>query len=265
MIKSIKSLVILKYICRNIDHGRILDLFKYNKKIQNKLNINLIDYKRFSERYIIFDNNGKGKEYNSFNDDLIFEGDYLRGKRNGKGIEYNEDGDIIFEGEYLNGKRNGKGIEFNDNDILIYEGEYLNDKRHGKGKEFNFKGDLIFDGEYLNGEKRKDIKSNFDKFEVLNSERDYNYGKIKNIKNKYNKNEYIGEYINGKRNGFGKEYIKGKLIYEGEYLFDKKINGKFYDDKGNIIYEIINGIGKGRDYEIIRSMEKERNIIVMVR
>ena len=72
----------------------------------------------------------------------------------------------------MNGKRNGKGIEFNDNDILIYEGEYLNDKRHGKGKEFNLKGDLIFDGEYLNGEKRKDIKSNFDKFEVLNSERE---------------------------------------------------------------------------------------------
>ena len=31
------------------------------------------------------------------------------GKRNGKGKEYNDNGDLIFEGEYLNGKRwNGK-------------------------------------------------------------------------------------------------------------------------------------------------------------
>ena len=36
---------------------------------------------------------------------------------------YNEK--LIFEGEYLNGKRNGKGKEYYDNDKLIFEGEYL--------------------------------------------------------------------------------------------------------------------------------------------
>ena len=34
----------------------------------------------------------------------MFEGEYLNGKRNGKGKEYKY-GEIIFEGEYLNGKR----------------------------------------------------------------------------------------------------------------------------------------------------------------
>ena len=34
----------------------------------------------------------------------------------------------MFEGEYLNGKRNGKGREYND-EILIFEGEYLNGLR----------------------------------------------------------------------------------------------------------------------------------------
>ena len=34
---------------------------------------------------------------------LIFEGEYLNGKRNGKGKEYNKEGKLIFEGEYLNG------------------------------------------------------------------------------------------------------------------------------------------------------------------
>ena len=79
--------------------------------------------------------------------------------------------------------------------------------------------------------------------------------------------------MNGERNGRGKEYnyqgmliyegeflydsyLKGrfyineKLEYEGEYLFDKKWNGKGYDEQGNIIYELINGNGKVKEYDI---------------
>ena len=53
-------------------------------------------------------NNGKGfvKEYNIYNDKLLYEGEYLDGKRNGKGKEYNiYNGKLIYEGEFVNGKR----------------------------------------------------------------------------------------------------------------------------------------------------------------
>ena len=43
-------------------------------------------------------------------------------------------------------------------------------------------------------------------------------------------------------------YIDGKLEYEGEYLYNKKWNGKGYDEKGNIIYELNNGTGKVKEY-----------------
>ena len=40
---------------------------------------------------------------------------------------------------------------------------------------------------------------------------------------------FEGEYLNGKRNGQGKEYSKdGKLGFEGEFLYGYKIKGKFY-------------------------------------
>jgi len=42
----------------------------------------------------------------------MLEGEYLNGKRNGRGKEYYEDGRLMFEGEYLNGIRNGKGKEY---------------------------------------------------------------------------------------------------------------------------------------------------------
>ena len=42
----------------------------------------------------------------------------------------------------------------------------------------------------------------------------------------FNRIEFEGEYLNGKRNGKGKEYDRnGKVIFEGEYLNGKKWNG----------------------------------------
>ena len=49
--------------------------------------------------------NWRGKKYKR-GGNLKFEGNYWRGKRNGKGKEYDEySGKLIFEGEYLNGQK----------------------------------------------------------------------------------------------------------------------------------------------------------------
>ena len=54
--------------------------------------------------YELKNGNGKVKEY--YHNKLIFEGEYLNGQRwNGKGKEYNYNGELEFEGEYLNGKK----------------------------------------------------------------------------------------------------------------------------------------------------------------
>ena len=68
--------------------------------------------------------NGKGYDKDG---NIIYE--LING--NGKVKEYDNDGDLQFEGEYLNGKRNGKGKEYDDG-MIIYEGEYLNGKRKEK-------------------------------------------------------------------------------------------------------------------------------------
>ena len=54
--------------------------------------------------YELKNGNCKIKEYNRYNFKLMFEGEYLNGKRNGKCKEY-VDGKLIFEGVYLNGKK----------------------------------------------------------------------------------------------------------------------------------------------------------------
>ena len=64
------------------------------------------------------------------------------------GKEYDIDGTLIFEGEYINGKKNGNGKEYSF-DTIRFEGEYLSGKRNGKGKKYYFNGDLEFEGKYL--------------------------------------------------------------------------------------------------------------------
>ena len=149
MLKNIKSIFFFRLIFSNLKEKQKLKIAKYSKNLQNKIDINLSNYKLFSGRYIIYEN-GKRKEYDAYRDILVFEGEYLIGKRNGKGKEY-YDGKLKFEGEYLNGLRNGKGKEYNYKGNLIFEGEFLNGLRNGKGKGYDSDCKLIFEGEYLYG------------------------------------------------------------------------------------------------------------------
>ena len=280
-----------------------LKICKYNKSLQNLLNIKLLYYKILSGKYIKYEANGIVKEYDILNDELIFEGEYSRGKRNGKGKEYNNTY-LIFEGEYLNGKKwdgklyrgkinpiceikKGEGYikEYNFIDNLIFEGEYKNGERNGKGKEYNDECELLFKGEYLNNKKwnGKFYIINKISSELINGkgfikEGSYEGHYINGEKHGIGK-EYIGylkdiiysgEFINGKRNGKGKEYfihnneekllfigeyfsnyrlrgkeyLYGKVEFEGDFLLDKKWEGKGYDENGHIIYELKNGAGK---------------------
>ena len=54
MLDNIKSSYFFRIIFSFIDENVKLKLVKYNTKLQNKLDINLINYKFFSKKYIIF-------------------------------------------------------------------------------------------------------------------------------------------------------------------------------------------------------------------
>ena len=135
--------------------------------------------------------------------------------------EYDIDGNIIFE------LKEGSGFikEYNIYNNFIYEGEYLYGLKNGKGKYFNNEI-LLFEGEFSNG--------------------------LRNGKGKeFSRNNIIifeGEYLYSQRIK-GKEYVKGKLEYEGDYLYERKYNGKGFDENGNVIYELINGNGKVKEYD----------------
>ena len=335
-IHNIKSIYFIRKLFSYVYEDRKLKLILYNKYIQKIMDITLTNFKFMSGKYVIYESNGLTKEYDRFNDELIFKGEYLNRKRNGKGEEYNSYGEIKFSGDYLNGKRNGTGKEYYKS-ILLFEGEYLNGKKwNGKGyskngnllyelkdgngfvKEYDIKSEILFEGYYKDGErngkgteydslyklvmfdgeyykgkewngKRYDLRGNimyelkngkglikyYNDYDVLEFEGEFFNGELNGIIKIYDNKGFLnieGEYLNGKKNGKikeyknsklifdgeylyghklrGKEYVNGILKYEGDYLYDKKWNGKGFDKNGNIVYELINGNGKIKEYNV---------------
>ena len=111
----------------------------YNKIFQKIFGVDIKNYKILSGKYstVKKNGNGKGRVYILKTKRLIFEGEFLNGKKNGKGKEFDEENHLIFYGEYLDGKFwNGIGKAKNDNnhsdsdndDSLFFE--YINGKKY---------------------------------------------------------------------------------------------------------------------------------------
>ena len=102
MFENIRSYYITKLVFSFVDIKTTSKLIRYNKSIQSKININPLYIKLLSDRYIIYETNGKAYEYRTFDDSLLFKGKYLNGKRNGKGKEFYESTNekkYLFNGE----------------------------------------------------------------------------------------------------------------------------------------------------------------------
>jgi len=104
-LRNIKYSYITKKIFSFLNEKQLLKMIIYRKELQKMLLIDIEDYKKISNIYKIVEKTGNGKEFIINSNILIFEGEYLNGKRDGKGKEYYLNGQLKFEGEYLDGKR----------------------------------------------------------------------------------------------------------------------------------------------------------------
>ena len=233
MLKKVKCSYFIKVLFSHVSEGQKLKMAKYNKALQATLDRRLIHYKSYSGRFIIYGSDGKGKEFNGFFNELIYEGEYKNGERNGKGKEYWGEDRLEFEGEYKNGKRNGKGKEYrgsiNHDEKRIFEGEYLNNKPIS-GVSYTLKGN----------KKCNEYKVNYS-------------NELKNgFFEEYNVDEELifqGEYVNGVKNGKFIEYDEHiGFKFEGIYLNGRKWDGIGYDSLNNIIYELKGGKGFFKEY-----------------
>lgn len=79
---------------------------------------------------------------------LLYEGSFVDGEFEGKGIYYDEQGNIDYEGEFLDNMRHGQGILYEEGAYTrkVYQGEFAFGKPQGSGTLFDTFGKAYYTG-----------------------------------------------------------------------------------------------------------------------
>ena len=178
-------------------------------------------------------------------------GRWRNDKFTGWGRECRRNGDV-FEGIFINGILNGKGIYINNNKQEKYIGDFVNYQRHGNGQLttskilyqgqfsnnlFEGKGRLIYlkEGEEYNGQFRLGEM--------------YGYGMFKWRTG----DVYIGNVVKGKMHGLGTFYHKDGRVESGRFIRGRK-EEDFYNSVNNFAF------GGGKYGSLLRSGIFSNNI-----
>ena len=150
----------------------------------------------YKGQFIAGKKDGKGK-LESFNTKSIYEGEFKNDMKEGYGIEKYNDGSI-YKGHYKNGMKEGTGILLlkKEKKNSIFEGEFKDDKIWGKGI-YKWENGKQYEGEWENNE--------ISGFGILTE---------KNIK-------HIGYFSHDKKEGYGASfYIENKFVLLGKWIND---------------------------------------------
>ena len=169
---------------------------------------------------------GTGKYY--FPTGTIYSGELLNGLRHGFGRFESPNENINYEGNWKNGLKNGHGIMKKKGST--YEGNWKDGFIDGKGK-LTWQSGNIYKGDFSNG------KIDGNGYMIwYNENKKYSGHWNKNVQSGYGVqiwyetkgehkflfNRYIGEWKNGKRNGYGTFYYSNGAKYEGTWKNDNK-------------------------------------------
>ena len=163
-----------------------------------------------------------------FSNGSTYTGTVLNGLRDGKGTFNTKDNSIFYDGEWKEGLKHGKGKIKQDG--MELDGEWVEGVLNGKCR-IKWKTNNIFEGEIVDNK----MKGNgymiwYNKLEKYCGMWDDNlqngfgihiwYDTKQN--NKFFRDRYIGEWKNGKREGYGKFFYSNGSIYEGYWKNNKK-------------------------------------------
>ena len=178
---------------------------------------------------------------------VFFEGYFENGKREGKGKEFDLNGKVVFDGLYRNGKRTNmvvvkemKGYwkEMNDDNEVISICK-KNEKNENDGIcYFYSNGKIDKVSEWKNGEELNVLKrfEGNKMIEFVNGVKRYEGEFRDSIKHNYPREGegeeydtdgkslvYEGQFWNNKRQGKGKLYRNGDVVYDGKWIMGYRL------------------------------------------
>ena len=162
--------------------------------------------------------NGKGEKHGKNNEKYF--GDFINGIPEGKGKEINEL--YEYEGEFKKGKKNGRGKIIYKDTGDWYDGNFLNNKFNGEGHYYWKKNGYEYIGNYVNG--------------IIQGKGVYKYGEKATYKGEFKNGvkEGNGEWISKTNKIIGN--FENDLPHGRGFLEDNKgFKGYVIFDHGNIV------------------------------
>ena len=159
----------------------------------------------------------------------IYEGGWMDGKRDGKGICLFADG-LIYEGSWIGGVEMGFGQLLTTERRLIYSGEWMDGLMHGHGTYFHANGD-----KYV-GDWKEGVRQGRGDYSWANGCKYVGEWKenLRHGKGVFTWNDdysfYDGDWFNDMRHG------KGLLIAQGGFRYDGYWHQNFFEGKGVSVF-----------------------------
>lgn len=226
---------------------------------KGKLYETIIVGDRYEDTYTIgkFDTGhlvGKATQYYKDDGKIASKMNYVRGRKDGKGVRYYTSGKIFQKGEWKRGQMNGKCVEYSKNGKIKKEGIFQ-DGYLVKGRRCDYDG-YCYVGKFERNDKVGRFKIYYPSgklYETATFKRDREDGLVKKF-HENGKVQFKGHYDRGGKKGRGVEYYEdGKKKYDGYYNYGKPHGrGKSYFENGKLSFDGTYYIGtmkKGIKYE----------------
>ncbi|KAL4500615.1 hypothetical protein ABPG72_003039 [Tetrahymena utriculariae] len=206
-------------------------------------------------------NQGKDQRYKNvvFYGKRKYSGQFLNGKRDGKGREEDKTNHTLYEGYFQDDMYHGEGILYQEQTKCYFKGIFEKNQKKA-GIEIFPNGD-VYEGQYKDDKFHgKGYLRNGDLFYFIDDGKSVQQGKDQNkVQSTYS---YEGTFQNGKKDGFGTErYIKG-AVYVGEFRNNQKHGkGKLqYPDGSYYEGDFVNGVPCGFGVHCAYSVEQIQSI-----
>lgn len=188
----------------------------------------------------------------TYEDGSTYIGNFVQGKKEGKGVSHNFE-NLIYEGGFKDDLYDGKGsLKFTEGRTI--SGKFVSGYLEGEGKE-EWDNGTLYEGKFVKSRKQGHGLLTVPKFSTYKGEffKDKFHGSGKLTME--NQTSYEGEWDKGRMHGKGTFTWPNGKVYVGEYLFDKKhghgrmkypnksvYNGEWVEDlqHGKAIYTFFN-------------------------
>lgn len=224
----------------------------------------------------------------------LYAGRLEKGRLQGRGEEYDENGILAYRGDFVDGARTGTGSCWREN-VLIYEGELTNGVYQGHG-QLHMEDGGTYTGQFENGVFQgtgrltylgiRRYEGSFEKNRPEGQGRSYNAAGRLIYEGDYAAGEYSGtgayypaegekleaEFQAGVPVGSVRWFRNGQLYYEGEWADGRPSGlGKLYDRAGRVVYQGRFALGTidgasllGLTAEELRGMLDEKHTVSVV-